>query len=163
MDVVGLRERAGSGFKMRHRFLDLVGVEEELAQLVVRVSVFGMSGDDGTKNVDRFGLLGLLQIDIAEAHFRVRIVGSELQSSVEFLECFVRMVPAELREARKIVRSGERRIAVERTAERVNGAGVVGHVGPKLPNKKDGVGRKIRLLVFLKNLRRLRKFAKAGE
>ncbi len=111
------------------------------------------------KKVDRFGLLGLLQIDIAKANFRVRIVGSELQSSVEFLECFVRMIPAELREARKIVCSGERGIAIERTVERFNGAGVVGHVGPKLPNKKDGVGRKIGLLVFLKNLRRSLKFA----
>jgi hypothetical protein len=102
MDVVGLRERAGCGFEMCHRFLDIAGIEQELAQLVVRVSVFRMSGDYRTKGVDRVALLGLLQIDIAKAKFRVRIVGSELQSSVEFLECFVRMIPAELREARKI-------------------------------------------------------------
>ena len=52
---------------------------------------------------------------------------------------------------------------MERTVERFNGAGVVGHVDPKLPDKKDGVGRKIGFLVFLKNLRCLREFAEAGE
>src|SRR5580704_9969156 len=126
---------------MRHRFLDLAGVEQQLTQLVVRISVFGMPGDDGTKNVDGLSLLGLLHVDVAEANFRVRIVGSKLQSRVEFLERFVCMIPTKLREARKVVCSGERRVAIERPVKGSNGAGVVGHVGPKLANEKDSLGR----------------------
>src|SRR5215475_9911067 len=101
-----------------------------------------MSRDDRLKQLHRFGLLGLLQINIAKANFHVRIVGIELQDGVKFRDSFILMRRVQLGETCKIVRALERRIAIEGTMEGRDGTRVIGHVEPQLTNEEEVVERK---------------------
>jgi len=54
VDIIALREGAGGGLQMRYGFLDLSGVEQKLTQLILRIAVTGMRGDDGAEKSDAY-------------------------------------------------------------------------------------------------------------